>query len=52
MLPVDVHAGWLNMIAQLSGNAAQTALQADLTVTLVNMLYAYYEQEPPEFSPG
>lgn len=40
------------MIAQLSGNAAQTALQADLTVTLVNMVSAYQGREPPDFSPG
>lgn len=45
-------AGWLNLIAQLSGNAAQTALMADLTITLVNMVAAYNGTEPPEFSKG
>jgi hypothetical protein len=45
-------AGWLNLIAQLSGNAAQTALMADLTITLCNMVAAYNGTEPPEFSKG
>jgi hypothetical protein len=44
--------GWLNLIAQLSGNAAQTALMADLTVTLCNMVAAYNGTEPPEFTKG
>jgi hypothetical protein len=45
-------AGWVNIIAQLSGNAAQTALQGDLTITLVNMICAYREVDPPEWTPA
>jgi hypothetical protein len=40
------------LIAQLSGNAAQTALMADLTVTLCNLVAAYNGTEPPEFTKG
>ncbi|KAF8071033.1 BAT1 [Scenedesmus sp. PABB004] len=45
-------AGWLNVVAQVSGNSAQCALQADLTITLVSMVAAYQGRPAPTFSPG
>jgi hypothetical protein len=44
--------GWMNLIAQVAGNAAQTALLGDLTITFVDMFCAWLEVEAPEFSKG
>ena len=44
--------GWMNLIAQVAGNAAQAALLGVLTVTFVDMFSAWQGVDPPEFSKG